>query len=48
MANSKVLDTAVTELEAHSAELLFEAFSWEQMTNLNFVTASVCCSRLKV
>jgi hypothetical protein len=43
-----MLETAVTELEAHSAGFVFEAFSWEQMTNLNFVTASACCSRLNV
>jgi len=47
-ANNRILETAVTELETHSAGFVFEAFSREQMTNFSFVTASFCCSRLNV
>jgi len=47
-ANSRILETTVTELETHSAGFVFEAFSREQMTNLSFVSASFCCSRLNV
>ena len=47
-ANSRILETAVTELETHSAGFVFESFSREQMTNLSFVSTSFCCSRLNV
>ena len=47
-ATNRMLETAVTELETHSAGFVFEAFSKEQMTNLNCVTASFCCTGLYV